>query len=76
MISVLGKPPGIAAVKSVGYMPQDIALVGEFTVKGALQHYGWIFGMTDEQINKRHAFLEKLLDLPPSNKMIKTLRYD
>lgn len=74
MISVLGKPPGMAAVKTIGYMPQDIALVGEFTIKGALQHFGWIFGMTDEQIDAKHRFLEELLDLPSAEKYIKNLR--
>ncbi|KAK6632857.1 hypothetical protein RUM43_012596 [Polyplax serrata] len=70
-VRVLGHPPGLT--KSIGYMPQDIALVGEFTVKGALEHFGWIFGMTDEEIEERFQFLSKLLDLPPAHKLIKNL---
>lgn len=72
-ISILGKAPGVVPVKSIGYMPQDIALVEEFTVRNVLQHQGWIFGMTDEQIEERHKLYEKLLDLPPANKLIRNL---
>ena len=69
----MGRPPGLST-KIIGYMPQDIALVGEFTVKGALEHFGWIFGMTDDEIHERYNFLSKLLDLPPGYKLIKNLR--
>ncbi|KAL0276662.1 UNVERIFIED_CONTAM: hypothetical protein PYX00_004185 [Menopon gallinae] len=72
-ISVLGQPPERAHVKSIGYMPQDVALVGEFSVKGALQHYGWIFNMTDEEIDARFEFLSNLLDLPPADRLVKNL---
>lgn len=56
-------------------MPQDIALVGEFTVKGAVEHFGWLFGMNNEQIDSRYQFLSNLLELPPANKLIKNLRW-
>ncbi|KAK9730736.1 ABC transporter [Popillia japonica] len=55
----------------VGYMPQDINLVGEFTVKGAISYFGRILDMTDELIEERFKSLKKLLDLPPDDRMIK-----
>lgn len=55
-------------------MPQDLCLIEEFTVKDALQHQGWLFGMSDRQIDDRFNFLKKLLDLPPGNKLVKNLR--
>lgn len=76
MIRVLGKKPGTEIVRRLGYMPQDIALVGEFTVKGAINHFGWIFGMSNKEIDDRFEFLSKLLDLPPRNQYIQDLRYD
>lgn len=74
IISVLGQPPGVIPVKSIGYMPQENALLGEFSIKNALQFQGYIFGMSGEEINERHRFLEKLLDLPPGNQLVKHLR--
>jgi len=73
-IRILGKRPGRNVVQNLGYMPQDIALVGEFSVKGAIQHYGWLFGMNDKEIDQRYEFLNNLLDLPPENRLIKELR--
>ncbi|XP_022905337.1 ABC transporter G family member 20-like [Onthophagus taurus] len=55
----------------VGYMPQDIALVGEFSVKGAVYYFGKIFNMPEKKINERYEFLKNILDLPPDDRMIK-----
>lgn len=73
-IRILGKLPQFVKVRTLGYMPQEIALVGEFTVKGAIEHYGWLFGMTNDEIDQRYEFLQKLLDLPPKDRLIKNLR--
>jgi ABC-type Na+ transport system ATPase subunit NatA len=51
-----------------------VALVGEFTVKDAMNYFGWIFGMNDREIEKRFKFLDDLLDLPPTDRYIKNLR--
>lgn len=56
-------------------MPQEIALIDEFSVKGAVQHYGWLHGMSNEEIDDRFNFLNHLLDLPPHDRLIKNLRY-
>jgi ABC-type Na+ transport system ATPase subunit NatA len=51
-----------------------VALVGEFTVQGALMYFGWIFGMKKEEIEERFEFLSNLLELPPKDRYVKDLR--
>lgn len=45
----------------------------EFTIKDALHHFGWIYGMKNEKIEEKFIFLSELLDLPPANLKIKHL---
>lgn len=77
-IWVLGGKPGTKGSgvpgKRVGYMPQEIALYGEFTIKETMMYFGWIFGMTSREINERLQFLLNFLDLPSQNRMVKNLR--
>ncbi|XP_026729847.1 ABC transporter G family member 20-like [Trichoplusia ni] len=76
-IWVLGGRPGEKGSgvpgPRVGYMPQDIALVGEFTVRDAIYYFGRIYGMKMEKMVERFEFLSNLLDLPSGNRLIKTL---
>ncbi|XP_017780576.1 PREDICTED: ABC transporter G family member 20 isoform X1 [Nicrophorus vespilloides] len=76
-IWVLGGKPGTKGSgvpgKRVGYMPQEIALYGEFTIKETMMYFGWIFGMKTEEINERLQFLLNFLDLPSQNRMVKNL---
>jgi ABC-type Na+ transport system ATPase subunit NatA len=51
-----------------------VALVGEFTVKGALMYFGRIFGMTNKEIEEQYEFLSNLLELPPKDRYVKNLR--
>lgn len=60
--------------KRVGYMPQEIALYGEFTIKETMMYFGWIFGMETKEIIDRLRFLLDFLDLPSENRMVKNLR--
>ncbi|XP_063369066.1 ABC transporter G family member 23-like isoform X1 [Cydia amplana] len=57
----------------VGYMPQDIALVGELTVRDAIYYFGRIYGMKMKKLTDRFEFLSNLLDLPPAGRLIKQL---
>lgn len=57
----------------VGYMPQEIALCGEFTIKETMMYFGWIHGMKTSEIKERLAFLLNLLELPFENRLIKNL---
>jgi ABC-type Na+ transport system ATPase subunit NatA len=52
-----------------------VALIGEFTVKGAVKYFGWIFGMKNEEIEEQFQFLSNLLELPPKDRYIKNLRF-
>ncbi|CAH1100505.1 unnamed protein product [Psylliodes chrysocephalus] len=76
-IWVLGGRPGTKGSgvpgKRVGYMPQEIALYGEFTIKETMMYFGWIFGMESREINERLQFLLNFLDLPSQNRMVKNL---
>ncbi|CAH1102725.1 unnamed protein product [Psylliodes chrysocephalus] len=74
-IWVMGGKPGEAGSgvpgPRVGYMPQDIALVGEFTVKDAIYYFGRIFEMEESLIDKRYQELHTLLELPPDERYLK-----
>ncbi|XP_017786452.1 PREDICTED: ABC transporter G family member 23-like [Nicrophorus vespilloides] len=74
-VYVMGGKPGTKGSgvpgTAVGYMPQDIALVGEFTVKDAVYYFGRILNMPDKLIYDRFQELKRLLDLPPDNRFLK-----
>lgn len=57
-IWVLGGKPGNENSgipgSRVGFMPQDISLVGEFSIIGALYYFGRINGMRDKEIGEAH----------------------
>ncbi|CAG7829425.1 unnamed protein product [Allacma fusca] len=76
-IRIFGARPGTSESgipgKRVGYMPQEIALYGEFTIREAMQYFGRIYGMTIAQIEERMVFLIKFLDLPSFHRQIQTL---
>ncbi|KAG7190251.1 hypothetical protein KM043_006370 [Ampulex compressa] len=76
-IWVLGGHPGTKGSgipgPRVGYMPQEISLVEEFTVLGALYYFGRINGLDDWLIEDRYTFLKDLLQLPPKNRLIKNM---
>ncbi|KAJ8683422.1 hypothetical protein QAD02_019214 [Eretmocerus hayati] len=76
-IWVLGGKPGSKGSgvpgKRVGYMPQEIALYGEFTIRETMLYFGWIFGMCTSEIVERLRFLLQFLDLPSQNRLVKNL---
>ncbi|XP_044743835.1 ABC transporter G family member 23 isoform X2 [Chrysoperla carnea] len=76
-IWVLGGKPGTKGSgvpgKRVGYMPQEIALYGEFSIKETMMYFGWIFGMSTGEIQDRLTFLLNFLDLPSQNRLVKNL---
>ncbi|XP_043272865.1 ABC transporter G family member 20 isoform X2 [Venturia canescens] len=76
-IWVLGGKPGTKGSgvpgKRVGYMPQEIALYGEFTIRETMMYFGWIFGMGTAEIVERLRFLLQFLDLPSQNRLVKNL---
>lgn len=54
----------------IGYMPQDIALVDELTIKETIFYFGRIYGMNEDRIRERLKILQGLLELPPKERMV------
>lgn len=55
----------------IGFMPQDVALVEEFTIKELISFFGAIYGLEKTEIDERLQFLLDLLELPDANAYIK-----
>ncbi|KAL7730642.1 hypothetical protein ACLKA6_003419 [Drosophila palustris] len=76
-IWVLGGRPGSRGSgvpgPRIGYMPQEIALYGEFTMRETLIYFGLISAMPRGDIEDRTEFLLKLLNLPNGSKFVKNL---
>ncbi|EFX70380.1 ABC protein, subfamily ABCH [Daphnia pulex] len=76
-VLVLGHKPGTPESgvpgPRVGYMPQELALYGFFTIKETLQYFGRIYNLRASFVKAQLEFLSNLLDLPPSNRYVHTL---
>lgn len=76
-IWVLGGRPGSKGSgvpgPRIGYMPQDISLYVEFTIRETFLYFGWVNGMKTDEIDDRMNFLCKFLQLPPGNRFVKGL---
>lgn len=70
-IEIFGDKAENIAKSRVGYMPQENALIAEFTVGEMIWFVGTIFGLKSEHIEERLYFLTNLLELPQRNKIIK-----
>ena len=57
----------------VGYMPQELALYGEFTIKETLEYFGRMYNLTNDFVKSQIEFVTKLLDLPPGHRFVRTL---
>lgn len=70
-IKVLGhkneKHKTLKASRRIGYMPQEMALVGELTVKETVLYFGNIFEMDQAKLKERYEMLRNLLELPPDD---------
>lgn len=76
-IKVLGGNPGdqdsgVPGVR-VGYMPQEIALLPEFTTEEQLFYFGRLFGLKSDDITDRCSTLGQLLELQFGGRYIKQL---
>ncbi|XP_065560210.1 ABC transporter G family member 20-like isoform X2 [Artemia franciscana] len=76
-ILVFGGEPGTKQSgipgRRVGYMPQELALYGEFTISETLEYFGRIYSLPKDFVKVQKEFLRKLLDLPDGNRYVKTL---
>lgn len=57
--------------KRIGYMPQEMALIGDLSVKETIYYFGKIFQMDSDKLRDRYDMLDKLLELPPGDQLIK-----
>ena len=76
-VYVFGSEPGTKESgipgPRVGYMPQELALYNEFTIKETLEYFGRLYNLSNKMVKSQMEFLTKLLDLPPSHRYVKTL---
>ena len=76
-IDVFGRSPdknnSHIPATGVGYMPQDLALFEEFTIREILKYYGKIYHLKSEQINQRIDNLMEILNLPEKSRAISRL---
>ncbi|XP_046614540.1 ABC transporter G family member 20 isoform X1 [Neodiprion virginianus] len=76
-IWVLGGRPGSKGSgvpgPRVGYMPQELALYSEFSIRETFIFFGWCAGMTTQQVDEKLEFLLKLLQLPGEDRFVKSL---
>lgn len=56
----------------IGFMPQESALVNNFTLREMMNFFGMIHGMKSNQIRSQIKFLSELLELPEEDKLIGT----
>ncbi|GLH11318.1 Multidrug resistance protein homolog 65 [Gryllus bimaculatus] len=67
-IWVLGGRPGSRGSgvpgPRIGYMPQDLALYQEFTIRETLLYFGWVNFMTTKEIDRRVSFAAALIHDP------------
>lgn len=58
---------------NIGYMPQELALFKEFSIKETMTYYGRLFDLSASQIRKRTDELLKFLLLPHEDSIINNL---
>ncbi|XP_072049228.1 ABC transporter G family member 20-like [Amphiura filiformis] len=72
-----GKPPNTAGHgipgRMVGYMPQETALFGEFTIGETLNYFGTLHRMFGKELAERKQFLLDLLMLPAARSIVGNL---
>ncbi|XP_065918635.1 ABC transporter G family member 20-like [Dysidea avara] len=73
-ITVLGSKPGITQSrvpgKDIGYMPQDIGLIPEFTTFELMVFFGVLHRMSYKKIKERIRYLVELLELPSLHRRV------
>lgn len=76
-VRVFGKEPGSIGSeipgKSLGYMPQDVALNMNLTVYEMLLYFGRIFLLPGRELEKRIDHLIDVLDIPDKDRFITNL---
>ena len=73
-VQIFGSKPGTSECHipgaGVGYMPQELGLYFEFTIKEILTYFGRIYAMNQKEIKEKSEQLIDLLQLTRNNKLI------
>ena len=69
-VEVLGSFGSEIPMKKIGYMPQEYALINEFTIRDVTFFFGRLYGMSEKKIKERFKVLRKLLELPEESKLV------
>lgn len=76
-IKVFGVKPGTRNSQipgaGVGYMPQNISLIPEFTIEETLGYFGQIYHMNSKEVRDRVDKLIELLNLPDRKQLVRKL---
>ena len=76
-VNVFGCTPGSRSCgvpgKRVGYMPQELALFGEFNIAETLEYFSRLYGMSRDKFHERMEFLLKFLDLPSKTRQLEKM---
>ena len=77
-VLIFGSKPGSKGSSvpgpGVGYMPQEVALIPEFTILETIHFFGHLNGMSRQTLEERSRFLLRFLDLPHGQRLIRELR--
>lgn len=69
-VEVLGCFGSKIPMKKIGFMPQEYALVDEFTIREVMYFFGRLYGMTEKKIKEQFKVLSTLLELPKQLKLV------
>merc|ERR550519_602576 len=76
-IAVFGGEPGDRSIglpgNLVGFMPQDICLYQEFTVKETYQYFARLQKMNMDTLKKKQIALQEMLELPKESRRVSGL---
>ncbi|KAL1131150.1 hypothetical protein AAG570_012387 [Ranatra chinensis] len=63
----------VVSRSQIGYMPQEVALFNELTIREIFNFYGKVFGLHSNRLKERSEDLQKMLELPPLTRTVGTL---
>eukprot|EP00697_Spironema_sp_BW2_P000933 gnl/Spiro4/11279_TR5943_c0_g1_i1.p1 gnl/Spiro4/11279_TR5943_c0_g1~~gnl/Spiro4/11279_TR5943_c0_g1_i1.p1 ORF type:complete len:694 (+),score=139.84 gnl/Spiro4/11279_TR5943_c0_g1_i1:39-2120(+) len=76
-VEVMGATPGTVGHEVpgswVGYMPQDLSLYFDFTIRETLEYYARLHDMPTELFLERKDYILSFLELPTENRLVRQL---
>ena len=70
-VKIFDQPLNNSQSFQIGFMPQEIALFGDFKFKEIVWFFGKVFNLSADKIEKKVQSLTSLLELADENKLIK-----